>query len=187
MIETTQNVPVKVDIERVWNYVRDIRRWAQLMPGLQDCDIIDEDNSRWVLKVGVGGLVRTVTVNVHVDQWAGPETVFFSFALQGDPVRGSGSYNAAATGPNTTEMALSLQVEGSGPMAPMWEAMGSPLLPKFALAFARQLAEGIEAEYSLGDTSQEPAESASNPRKSKPFAFLVSLWRAFFSRKERSS
>lgn len=37
-----------------------------------------------------------------------------------------------------------MRVEGTGPMAPMWEAMGGPLLPKFAAAFARQLKAGIE-------------------------------------------
>ena len=145
MIETTQRVPVGVAIDRTWDYVRDIRRWAELMPGLQDCEIIDEDDSRWILKVGVGGMVRTVKVDVHVDEWDGPERVFFSFKLQGDPVKGGGSYLATPTGPDTMEMTLSLQVEGSGPMAPMWEAMGGPMLPKFAKSFAEQLRDRIEA------------------------------------------
>lgn len=147
MIETTQSVPVAVGIDKVWAYVKDIRRWAELMPGLQDCEIVGDDDSRWVLKVGVGGLVRTVKVDVHVDRWEGPERVFFSFRLQGDPVKGGGSYLARATSADAIDMTLSLRVEGSGPMAPMWEAMGRPLLPKFALAFAEQLAEGIEAEF----------------------------------------
>ncbi len=186
MIETTQSIAVGVGIDRVWDYVRDIRRWAELMPGLQDCDIIDEDNSHWILKVGVGGLVRTVAVNVHVDQWAGPESALFSFKLLGDPVKGSGSYSAVSAGPNAIEMTLSLQVEGSGPMAPMWEAMGSPLLPKFALAFARQLAEGIEAEYSVTRISERIPASCPVTQERKPFAFLLWLWRALSARKQQS-
>ena len=63
-----------------------VQRWAEIMPGFQNCQIADEDNSHWVLKVGVGGLVRTVKVDVHVDRWAGPEEVDFTFKLQGDPV-----------------------------------------------------------------------------------------------------
>ena len=73
MIETEQSVEIDAAIGGVWDYVRDIRRWANLMPGLQDCAIIDENDSRWTLKVGVAGLVRTVKVDVHVEQWAGPE------------------------------------------------------------------------------------------------------------------
>ena len=184
MIATEQTVSVRVAIDRVWDYVKDIRRWAELVPGLQDCEIIDENNSRWVLKVGVGGLVRTVKVAVTVDQWDGPERVFFSYKLQGDPVQGGGSYLAVATGADAMEMTLSLRVEGSGPMAPMWEAMGGPLLPKFALAFAEQLAEGIEAEYAGAASGVTSPQVAERPRQG-PFALLVWLWRALFGRRRQ--
>jgi carbon monoxide dehydrogenase subunit G len=176
LIETVQTVPVRVAINRVWDYVKDINRWAELVPGLQQCEIIDEDNSRWVLKVGVGGMVRTVKVAVCVDQWNGPGQVLFSYKLQGDPVKGGGSYMAVATGSDTIDMKLSLRVEGGGPMAPMWEAMGGPLLPKFALAFAEQLAEGIEAHY---------AGAAVSRPKQGPFALLVWLWQALFGRRRK--
>lgn len=88
--------------------------------------------------------MRTVKVDVHVDAWAGPSRVDFSFRLRGDPVSGKGAYIAAATGEKRTEMTLRVEVEGGGPMAPMWEAMGSPVLPKFARGFAEQLKERIE-------------------------------------------
>ncbi|MEO6715786.1 MAG: SRPBCC family protein [Novosphingobium sp.] len=184
MIETVQKVPVRVGIEQVWVYVKDIRRWAQLVPGLQDCEIIDENNSRWVLKVGVGGLVRTVKVSVSVDQWDGPEQVLFSFKLEGDPVQGGGSYLATATSADAIGMTLSLRVEGSGPMAPMWEAMGGPLLPKFALAFAEQLAEGIEAEYAGAVPDGTRPQLADRPKQG-PFALLIWLWRALFGRRRK--
>ena len=71
--------------------------------------------------------MRTVKVDVHVEQWDAPERVSFSFKLQGDPVKGGGTYFAIANGPPAIEMTLALRVEGSGPMAPMWEAMGAPL------------------------------------------------------------
>lgn len=173
MIEATQVVPVRAEIGKVWNHVRDIRNWAELMPGLQDFEIIDDDDSRWVLKVGVGALVRTVKVNVHVDEWDGPERVRFSFKLQGDPVKGQGTYAARRTGANETDMALTIQVEGLGPMAPMWEAMGGPLLPKFALAFARQLAESIEQAAGMSDQPRMAAPSG----RARLLAWLRALWR----------
>jgi carbon monoxide dehydrogenase subunit G len=144
MIETEQSVTIAAPIGEVWDYAKDVQRWAEIMPGYQQCDIADEDNSRWILKVGVGGLVRTVKVQVHVDEWAGPERVAFSFKLDGDPVSGSGSYKAVANG-SGTDVTLHVRVEGSGPMAAMWEAMGGPLLPKFARSFAEQLRDRIEA------------------------------------------
>ena len=182
MIETTQIVPVQVGIDKVWEYVRDIRRWAELMPGLQDCQLLNEDESRWILKVGVAALVRTVKVEVHVDQWDGPARALFSYKLQGDPVKGGGSFLAIPTGPEAIEMTLSLKVEGSGPMAPMWEAMGAPLLPKFARAFAEQLAQGIEAEYSGAAIAGSGDVAAAR----EPVGLLRWLWRALFGGRGQS-
>src|SRR5579864_5652085 len=106
MIETEQTVVIGAAIDSVWAFARDIRGWAALMPGMQDCEVIDDDNSRWTLKVGVGGLVRTVRVQVHVDEWDGPGRVLFSYRLEGDPVKGGGAYAAARKGPNETEVTL---------------------------------------------------------------------------------
>jgi carbon monoxide dehydrogenase subunit G len=162
LIETEQTVAVDAGIDDTWAYARDFQRWASIMPGYQTSEIEDEDNSLWILKIGVGGLVRTVKVRVHVDEWAGPERVDFSFKLEGDPVNGGGSYLAAAKGADQTDMTLKVQVEGSGPMAPMWEAMGGPMLPKFAKGFAEQLKARIE-EHAGGGAAPaarpEPAPS----------------------------
>jgi carbon monoxide dehydrogenase subunit G len=158
MIETEQSVTIAAPIDAVWAYAKDVERWAEIMPGYQSCEVIDEDNSRWVLKVGVGGMVRTVKVKVVVDEWAGPERVRFSFTLEGDPVSGGGSYSAVPAGPRATEVMLHVRVEGGGPMAPMWEAMGGPLLHRFAAGFAGQLRDRIEAGTGMGPAPQPLAK-----------------------------
>jgi carbon monoxide dehydrogenase subunit G len=181
MIDTEQTMVVGVGIDRVWDYVKDMRRWAELMPGMREFNVIDDNDSQWILKVGVGGLVRTVTVDVHVDQWAGPEHVTFSYKLQGDPVLGGGTYDAFSTGPNETTIKLNVRVEGSGPMAPMWEAMGRPLLPQLAGGFAGQLKEAIELSAGVA-----PAETgqAKKPSVLAMIAnWLRSLWLALFRKK----
>jgi uncharacterized membrane protein len=174
MIETEQTIAIDAPIDEVWAYARNIEGWAKLMPGLQDCDIVDENNSRWTLKVGAGALVRTVKVLVQVDRWAGPEEVDFSYSLQGDPVKGGGVYRARSLGPNETEITLNVRVEGTGPMAPMWEAMGKPLLPKFARGFAEQFKAEIEQRSSGGATEQ--AETRSPGLLKRLFALLRRLF-----------
>jgi carbon monoxide dehydrogenase subunit G len=146
MIETSQSILIDASIDDVWGYVKDIRRWASLFPGCRDCTVTDERDSRWILKVGAGGLVRTVNALVHVDQWSGPERVDFSFELEGDPVQGSGSYVASRAGDHATEVTLNVCVAGTGPVAPLWEAVSRPLLPTLAKHFARQLKAEIEKE-----------------------------------------
>ena len=146
MIQTTQTVAVAAPIDETWTFAKDVERWAEIMPGYQQCDLRDADHSTWVLKVGVGAMVRTVTVDVHVTRWAGPEAVDFDFALKGDPVTGSGTYRAEAANKSETSVTLAVRVCGGGPMAPMWEAMGGPLLPKFARGLAEDLKARIEAQ-----------------------------------------
>jgi carbon monoxide dehydrogenase subunit G len=144
MIEATRSIDIEAPIGAVWDYIKDISRWAILFPGCRECVVIDANNSRWVLKVGAGGLVRTVHVLVCVDSWAGPGRVDFSFQLEGDPVTGSGSYLAEERGPALTVIALAVRVQGSGAMAPMWEAVSKPLLPILAKSFAAKLKAEIE-------------------------------------------
>jgi len=158
MIEAEHILSIDAPIEHVWEYVRDIRRWASLMPGMRECTVIDANDSRWLLKVGVGGLVRTVNVLVHVDEWAGPERVSFSYQLEGDPVVGSGAFVAARVAHDRTEVSLKVRVSGSGPVAPMWEAMCKPLLPRLAKSFAEKLKGEIEQPPA---SPAEPAESTS--------------------------
>ena len=172
MIETTQTVQVAAPIGATWAYAQDVERWAEIMPGYQSCEIVDADNSLWVLKIGVGAMVRTVKVEVHVSRWAGPEEVDFSFKLRGDPVTGQGTYRARAQGPALTELDLHVEVVGTGPLAPMWEAMGGPVLPKFSRSFAEELKGRIEAANQGTATSAEAQSST-------PAAPTGSLWTRF--------
>lgn len=177
MIQTEQTVTIDANIDRVWSYASDIQKWAAIMPGYRECEIIDADHSRWTLKVGVGGLVRTVKVAVHVTRWAGPEAVDFTFELEGDPVKGGGNYRATRKSATQTDLTLTVQVIGSGAMAPMWEAMGGPLLPKFAKGFAEQLKEAIEAQAGAAPV---PAVA---PKGNALMRWLCGLWRALFGKK----
>ena len=84
----------------------------------------------------------------------------FSFKLQGDPVEGSGAYMAERKGPGETEVRLRVRVAGSGALAPMWEALSRPLLPRLARSFAEQLKAVIEndvaEEQEVPATEQTP-------------------------------
>jgi carbon monoxide dehydrogenase subunit G len=152
MIETAHCLLIEAPIGTVWDYVQDMRRWANLLPGCKECIVENPQDSRWVLKVGTGGLVRTVNALVHVDKWEGPGSVEFSYKLEGDPVEGSGSYIAAEKGLTQTEVTLQVRVQGSGPLAPMWEAISRPLLPRIAKSFASKLKEEIEKSAGAGSS-----------------------------------
>jgi carbon monoxide dehydrogenase subunit G len=183
MIEAEHSIAIDAAISGVWDYVQDIRRWANLFPGCHGCELVNEHDSRWTVKVGAGGLVKTVIVLVHVDQWSGPGRVDFSYKLESEPVKGSGSYIASAKGTRETEIQLKLRVEGSGSMAPMWEAMCRPLLPQLAKAFAGKLK--IEIEQAAGDAA--PQVQSQPSMLAAIGAWLRKLWRSAFGTKTNSA
>jgi len=156
MIEADHTLVIDTGISSVWDYVADIRRWALLFPGCKECQVIDDHHSKWVIKVGAGGMVKTVNVLVHVLNWDGPDKVDFNYTLDVEPVTGSGSYSAQKQGENATEITLRLEVAGSGQMAPMWEAMCKPLLPQMAKSFAGKLKAEIEASAGIAPVPRPP-------------------------------
>ena len=160
MIEAEHALIIDAGIDEVWNYVQHIDKWATLFPGCRECVVMDEHNSKWVIKVGAGGLVKTVNVLVTVDNWSGPERVDFSYRLETEPVVGSGSYTAVPRGDTATEVSLHVKVEGSGQMAAMWEAMSRPLLPQMAKTFSSRLKKEIEETETGADTAVATPPSA---------------------------
>lgn len=154
MIEAEHSLVIGAGIDDVWDYVQDIEKWANLFPGCRDCEVIDSSNSRWIIKVGAGGMVKTVNALVRVDKWDGPGRVNFSFELESEPVVGRGSYCASRNSDQETAVDLRLSVEGSGQMAQMWEAMSKTLLPQMAATFGDKLKSEIE---SLSATTPVPA------------------------------
>jgi carbon monoxide dehydrogenase subunit G len=181
VIEAEQSVLIDATLESVWSYVQDIRRWAMLFPGCRECTVINALDSYWILKVGAGGLVRTVNVLVHIDLWDGPGRVDFSYKLEGDPVEGGGSYTATQKTDRHTEVTMTVRVVGSGPMAPLWEALSRPLLPQLAKTFAGQLKTEIE-KAAGAHLLQDAVEADSAPWFATFGKRLGNVWRKIFRR-----
>lgn len=169
MIQADHSIAIDASIDAIWDYVQDIEKWANLFPGCRECTVVSDNKSHWVIKVGAGGMVKTVNVLVDVSEWAGPETVNFSFTLENEPVVGKGRYSARKSGAGRTDITLLVEVEGSGSMAPMWEAVSKPLLPQIAKTFAANLKAEIEQT-----AAATPAASFSDHLR----RYLRTLWLA---------
>jgi carbon monoxide dehydrogenase subunit G len=159
MIEHDLRVGIDAPIDQVWDYVREMGNWAASMPGYREYEALDDTgtDTRWTLKVGAAALVRTVVVLVHVDRWDGPDRVTFTYRLDNDPVDGAGTYTAHRREDGGTDIALAITIRGQGPMAPVWEALAKPLLPKLARGFAEALKDKIE-QISQSDDESSPVE-----------------------------
>lgn len=156
MIEHSLSVAIAAPRDRVWTYVSEMENWASNMPGYREFEVLSERDTRWTLKVGVAALVRTVKVLVHIDRWEGPDHVAFTYNLENDPVDGAGTYSAVSREDGGTDVTLAVTINGQGPMAPAWEAMARPLLPRLAGGFVDALKAKIEEREA--DTAVEEAE-----------------------------
>jgi hypothetical protein len=91
---TSSRLPVEV----IWDFVRDMDRWAPFLTGYQSHEKQGADDSLWVLKGDVGVLSRTLKFRVHVTEWAGPSRVCFALEGVNEPLRGEGSFRLERTG-----------------------------------------------------------------------------------------
>jgi carbon monoxide dehydrogenase subunit G len=157
VLETQQTFTIDAPIEEVWAYVCDISNWATSMPGYQSFEEVDERNSKWVIKVALGALTRTVLLDVQITEWREPDRVAFSLRGENDPVEGDGTF-AAIAADGVTDITFVLAISGNGPMAATMEAMSRPVVPRMASAIGESLKRAIEE----GGSGSDP-ETAGQP------------------------
>lgn len=146
MLSTEQSVPIRVPLGDVWTYVSAPSNWAEQFPGYESFEEkVPDSEYIWTVKIGLGGLVRTVKVRVHVTAWDEPHHV--SFGLKGitEPITGQGAFDARPAGVALTDVTLTLSIAGSGNMANMMEAMARPVVPKLGQLFCNRLKDEIES------------------------------------------
>lgn len=163
MIETEHRFSIDVSIDEVWAYVRDIGNWAASMPGYQSFELVDELRSKWVLKVAMGALTRTVRLNVEIIEQREPDHIAFQLQGENDPVVGTGSFHAAADA-SATAVAFTLAITGSGPMAGTMEAMSRPIVPRMA----RQVGEALKTAIESTAEPSMPASAGGSATVARP-------------------
>ncbi len=94
---TTASLPV----DTIWNFVQDMDKWATYVVGYQGHEKHDERHSTWTLKGDVGVLTRTLTFEVHITEWSGPERVRFTLQGVNEAMSGEGCFTLEAEGPGT--------------------------------------------------------------------------------------
>jgi carbon monoxide dehydrogenase subunit G len=144
VISTDHKFVVNADIGDVWAYVSEIGNWATSMPGYQSFEAVDELHSKWVLKVALGALTKTVGLNVAIIDQREPD--YISFTLEGDtePVGGQGTFVASPTESGQTSVLVTLSIAGTGPMAGTMEAMSRPVVPRMTRVVSESLKDAIE-------------------------------------------
>lgn len=141
-------VNVEVVPEVTWDFVKEMRNWAELMPGYEGMEEINETDSEWKIRGDVGILTKLVTMQVHVTEWVELSHVNFTIVCKEEPLTAEGSLVAEAAD-SETKLVFNLDAQAGGMLGPVVNALLMIVMPRMA----RDFASGIKREIEAGAAS----------------------------------
>lgn len=135
---------VKAPIGLVWDFCKDMNNWVQYLKGYQKHEEKNETDSVWWIRGDVGILARTVSFEVHIDEWVDQEKVTFSMKGISESMTGSGALRVETVDAENTKLTFYLQIKAGGLIGPMVNAVMGPVLKPIAEDFAGKLAARLE-------------------------------------------
>lgn len=139
----THVIKLDVPIEKVWNFVSDMNRWAPLVPGYIEHEILSDTQSTWTFKGDIGIMQKTVKLQIDITEWKEPSLVTFNLSGINENFAGNGYFNAEAISNSETEMHGNLDITAKGVMGPMINAILKSFVPKTAEDLTKAIAEEI--------------------------------------------
>jgi carbon monoxide dehydrogenase subunit G len=136
-------IELKLPIDVIWNFVKDMDNWAPLVPGYVYHEKLNNRQSTWEFKGDVGILKKKVSLLIDIKEWIEPNKV--SFDLQGEKYAGEGYFEVKAININNTRLTGFLEITAIGAMESMKNSLLKTALPKsaeeIALAISSKLME----------------------------------------------
>ncbi|WP_042352042.1 CoxG family protein [Bacillus massiliigorillae] len=135
-------VELDLSIEQIWDFVKDMNKWAPLVPGYITHEILTEKQSTWEFKGDIGIMKKKVRLQIDIKEWIEPSTVTFDLKGLNENFGGDGYFKAEIINENKTLMTGSLDITASGKMGPMINV----ILKKFVPQTATELTDAIAAK-----------------------------------------
>lgn len=146
MATASHTTTVKVSQQEVWSFVSDMEKWAKLVPGYRNHEMISDTQSKWVFAGNVGVLKKSVEVQIDITDWEEPSKISFDLKGLTDKFTGSGYFTAKVIDAQTTEMTGFLEIKAGGIAAPVLNPIFSAILPKATSMLTERVANKIQSE-----------------------------------------
>ena len=72
MAETTYKTNIAVEQQKVWSFVSDIEKWAKLVPGYRQHEMLNDKESTWTFGGTVAGITKKVDAKITITEWQEP-------------------------------------------------------------------------------------------------------------------
>ena len=124
MYSHLHRIEVNAPIPIVWKFVSSIDRWAPLVPGYIEHEILNERESMWKFKSEHGMMKKTIQLKVVITNWVEPNKVTFDLKSLNEKLNGNGYFEAIQISDNKTSIAGFIELIACG----TWAKMVNPLL-----------------------------------------------------------
>lgn len=143
MATASHAVEIPLPATEVWNFVSKMEKWATLVPGYREHEIINDRQSTWTFAGNVGVLKKTVKVQIDIIDWVEPSKITFNLIGLTDKFTGNGYFEATALEAEKTEMVGFLEVNAGGLVAPVLNPVFKAVLPKATTMLTERVANKI--------------------------------------------
>lgn len=130
-------------IDKIWEFVSDMNKWAPLVPGYIEHEIISEKQSTWTFKGDVGIMQKIIKLQIDITMWEEPTRVTFDLKGLNENFEGSGYFEGRSLSDTTTKMTGHLDITAKGMMGPMINQILKSFVPKTAKELTEAIANQI--------------------------------------------
>jgi len=142
MYSHLHRIEVNAPISIVWQFVSSIDRWAPLVPGYIEHEILNERESMWKFKSEHGMMKKTIQLKVVITNWVEPNKVTFDLKSKNEKLHGNGYFEAIQISNNKTSMAGFIELIACG----TWAKVVNPLLKTNIPIMIEELTESVGYE-----------------------------------------
>jgi carbon monoxide dehydrogenase subunit G len=139
----SHTIELPVAIDKIWNFVSDMNKWAPLVPGYIEHEILNDRQSTWSFKGDLGFMKKTVKLKIDITNWTEPSKVTFDLKGVSDNFVGNGYFEAESLGDSATKMTGYLDITAKGAMGPMINTILKSFVPKTAQELSEAIAGKI--------------------------------------------
>ncbi|MEW9701815.1 CoxG family protein [Paenibacillus sp. SI8] len=139
----THTLELPVSIQNIWGFVSDMDKWAPLVPGYIEHEILNDRQSTWSFKGDLGFMKKTVKLKIDITDWIEPTKVTFDLKGISDNFTGGGYFEAEAIDDTHTRMTGHLDITAKGAMGPMINTILKSFVPKTAEELTQAISSKI--------------------------------------------
>lgn len=143
MATASHTTVVKATQQDVWAFVSDMEKWAKLVPGYRQHEMMNDKQSKWTFAGNVGILKKSVEVQIDITGWEEPSKISFNLTGLSDKFTGSGYFEAKDLG-DSTEMTGHLEIKAGGLAGPVLNPIFTAVLPKATTMLTERVANKIQ-------------------------------------------